>query len=670
MTNQNKQKNDFQEKQQAENEKTARWADTDKLLKNRVISKYRLAVLTKDIRLEVLLDLQEFFKTHYKKELQLQLLEQGKIYDEPNMHYFLYLDDDTIKNFLKTHKEKTIRLSILPNKTCENVLLHYGISKDIYEAIDDSFNDKLRINDQLLLCNGDVVLQKVSIGNVQNLGKYIFHATMYENIKEFFLNLKNLRYQAITLETAKEQKTQTIASGVLLLEDYTIFNALKTMENSSFHDGKLNAFIIAPQSLISYIYYLAAIFFYHKFSWGNLPKNIGFVSTSKLIIEGGMPFDFTIDDTALSAKTIELEVFCSNLNIGYGKSFELAIAQAEEGNLSETVNINHLPKGEMRELLVSGKVPFLKKASDEDIKEALLTIKESAKISSIFIALMILSTLLATVGIFQDSTPTVIGAMILAPLMAPIISLSMGIVRSNKLITQSSIITLALGVMSALFFSFALTFFMPLDIMTSQMSSRINPNLLDLFVAIFSGIAGAYASSKEEVAKSLAGVAIAIALVPPLAVTGIGIGWAEWPMIHGSFLLFLTNLFGMIIAASLTFIILGYAPVQRAKKGLVMPAVLLIGVSIPLVFSFYSLMLQSSDYAKLNKIKELYIKEQKIELNVLTIHSSTKEKAVIECEVSANSHLNQEAYQTLQKELSKKLKKKVVLHVIPKIVVE
>jgi len=287
----------------------------------------------------------------------------------------------------------------------------------------------------------------------------------------------------------------------------------------------------------------------------------------------------------------------------------------------------------MRELLISGKVPFLKKASDEDIKEALMGIKESAKISSIFIALMILSTLLATVGIFQDSTPAVIGAMILAPLMAPIISLSMGIVRSNKTITQSATLTLALGILSALFFSFALTFFMPLDIMTSQMSSRINPNLLDLFVAIFSGIAGAYASSKEEVAKSLAGVAIAIALVPPLAVTGIGIGWGELSMIYGSFLLFLTNLFGMILAASLTFVILGYAPVQRAKKGLVMPAVLLVAVSIPLIFSFYSLMLQSSDYAKLNKIKELSIKGQKIELNILAIQSSTKNKAVIECEV-------------------------------------
>ncbi len=648
--------------------KTSNDTDAPATIKNAV--PYKLTVLRKDAPQEALFELQQFFQTHYKKELQLELLEPEKIYHEPNVLYFLYLDDDAIKNFLKTHKEETLNIAILPNETCKETLLHYGISKDIYEAAEDALNEKLRISDQLLLCNGEIVFQKVSIGNVQNLSKNVFQTSLYDNIKEFFYNLKNLRYQAVTLQTAKEQKIQTVASGVLVLEDYTTFNTLKTIGSTSFHDGKLNALIIAPKSLVSYIYYLAAIFFYHKFSWGSLPKNIGFISTSKLNIEGSKPFDFTIDDTALSAKTIELEVFNSNLTVGYGKSYESAIAQIEEENLSETVSINHLPKGEMRELLISGKVPFLKKASDEDIKEALMGIKESAKISSIFIALMILSTLLATVGIFQDSTPAVIGAMILAPLMAPIISLSMGIVRSNKTITQSATLTLALGILSALFFSFALTFFMPLDIMTSQMSSRINPNLLDLFVAIFSGIAGAYASSKEEVAKSLAGVAIAIALVPPLAVTGIGIGWGELSMIYGSFLLFLTNLFGMILAASLTFVILGYAPVQRAKKGLVMPAVLLVAVSIPLIFSFYSLMLQSSDYAKLNKIKELSIKGQKIELNILAIQSSTKNKAVIECEVSADSHLDQEAYQMLQQELSKRLQKKITLHIVPKIVIE
>ncbi|MDD3602471.1 MAG: TIGR00341 family protein [Sulfurovum sp.] len=661
MTEQNKQVNN-------EQIKTSNDTDAPATIKNAV--PYKLTVLTKDAPQEALFELQQFFQTHYKKELQLELLEPEKIYHEPNVLYFLYLDDDAIKNFLKTHKEETLNIAILPNETCKETLLHYGISKDIYEAAEDALNEKLRISDQLLLCNGEIVFQKVSIGNVQNLSKNVFQTSLYDNIKEFFYNLKNLRYQAVTLQTAKEQKIQTVASGVLVLEDYTTFNTLKTMGSTSFHDGKLNALIIAPKSLVSYIYYLAAIFFYHKFSWGSLPKNIGFISTSKLNIEGSKPFDFTIDDTALSAKTIELEVFNSNLTVGYGKSYESAIAQIEEENLSETVSINHLPKGEMRELLISGKVPFLKKASDEDIKEALMGIKESAKISSIFIALMILSTLLATVGIFQDSTPAVIGAMILAPLMAPIISLSMGIVRSNKTITQSATLTLALGILSALFFSFALTFFMPLDIMTSQMSSRINPNLLDLFVAIFSGIAGAYASSKEEVAKSLAGVAIAIALVPPLAVTGIGIGWGELSMIYGSFLLFLTNLFGMILAASLTFVILGYAPVQRAKKGLVMPAVLLVAVSIPLIFSFYSLMLQSSDYAKLNKIKELSIKGQKIELNILAIQSSTKNKAVIECEVSADSHLDQEAYQMLQQELSKRLQKKITLHIVPKIVIE
>ena len=78
---------------------------------------------------------------------------------------------------------------------------------------------------------------------------------------------------------------------------------------------------------------------------------------------------------------------------------------------------------------------------------------------------------------------------------------------------------------------------MPIDNLTAEMQSRISPTLLDLAVAVVSGIAGAYAHAKEEIAKSLAGVAIAVALVPPLSVAGIGVGWGDWDMASGAFLL-------------------------------------------------------------------------------------------------------------------------------------
>ena len=122
--------------------------------------------------------------------------------------------------------------------------------------------------------------------------------------------------------------------------------------------------------------------------------------------------------------------------------------------------------------------------------------------------------------------------------------------------------------------------------MNAEILARIRPNLLDLGIAVASGVAGAYAHSKEEIAKTLAGVAISVALVPPLAVSGIGLGWGEWNVFWGAALLLGTNLAGIVLAAALTFLVLGFSPFQLAKKGLFISLGLLILVTAPLFLSF------------------------------------------------------------------------------------
>ena len=101
-----------------------------------------------------------------------------------------------------------------------------------------------------------------------------------------------------------------------------------------------------------------------------------------------------------------------------------------------------------------------------------------------------------------------------------------------------------------------------------------------------SGIAGAYAHAKEEIAKSLAGVAIAVALVPPLSVAGIGVGWADWEMAQGAFLLFITNIVGISLAATVTFLVMGFAPFKLAQKGLSVSLLLISLIAVPLYFTF------------------------------------------------------------------------------------
>jgi uncharacterized membrane protein len=194
------------------------------------------------------------------------------------------------------------------------------------------------------------------------------------------------------------------------------------------------------------------------------------------------------------------------------------------------------------------------------------------------------------------------------------------------------------------------------------MESRVNPNILDLIVAIISGIAGAYANSKSEIAKSLAGVAIAVALVPPLSVTGIAIGWGDIHMLYGSFLLFITNLVGITLSSALTFIILGYAPVlERAKKGVIYSSIALFVVSIPLVLSFYKLIEQNRIIDTLNN-KEYVISNKKVNIEIKHIDLNKKEP-YLQIELTSFSTLDMEDLKVLKNKIEKELNKKVVLNI-------
>lgn len=134
----------------------------------------------------------------------------------------------------------------------------------------------------------------------------------------------------------------------------------------------------------------------------------------------------------------------------------------------------------------------------------------------------------------------------------------------------------------------------PLHHVTGEIAARLNPNLLDIGVALVSGVAGAYAHAREEAARSLAGVAIAVALVPPLAVSGIGLGWGEWAVFQKSFLLFLTNLFGIVLAGNLTFLLLGFGPFRLAQRGLLTALALVGVVSLPLGVGFSRMIEQNA----------------------------------------------------------------------------
>lgn len=176
-----------------------------------------------------------------------------------------------------------------------------------------------------------------------------------------------------------------------------------------------------------------------------------------------------------------------------------------------------------------------------------------------FTVLIILSTIIATGGVLADSTATVIGAMIVAPLMTPILATTAGLVMGNmKRVTESVSIVLG-GIIIVIILSWILGE-ITINVISfnsnSQIVSRTAPNLTDLFVALAAGAAGAFAFSRDDVADSLPGVAIAIALVPPLCVVGVSLSKSEWSDAAGASLLFLTNLLSILLAGGAVFTIL------------------------------------------------------------------------------------------------------------------
>ena len=188
-----------------------------------------------------------------------------------------------------------------------------------------------------------------------------------------------------------------------------------------------------------------------------------------------------------------------------------------------------------------------------------------------FAVLLFLSTVIATFGVMGDSTATVIGAMIIAPLMRPIMATAAGLVMGDMKRAWSSFLIVLVSVAGVLGTAWLLT---ELTVMTvvsiqnnAQFSSRIQPRLVDLYAALASGAAGAFAISRKDVADTLPGVAIAISLVPPICVAGIALAEGEWAAAGGAMLLFLTNFLSILLAGGGVLALLGLNAV--AVKGLV-----------------------------------------------------------------------------------------------------
>ena len=208
----------------------------------------------------------------------------------------------------------------------------------------------------------------------------------------------------------------------------------------------------------------------------------------------------------------------------------------------------------------------------------------SSKPSLGFFILLISSAVIATLGLISNSTAVVIGAMIVAPLMDPILSLAFGLAVSDGRLIRRSAVTVGFGVLAVVGTASLISWGLGVSYVQSQITGRTSPNLIDLGIAIAAAVAGSFSMTRKQLSNSIAGVAIAVALVPPLCVSGIGLTLGSEmvavfgrgtvagltnQIAEGSFLLFLANLIGITVTSLVVFLVQLYGSFRTCWRNLV-----------------------------------------------------------------------------------------------------
>ena len=214
--------------------------------------------------------------------------------------------------------------------------------------------------------------------------------------------------------------------------------------------------------------------------------------------------------------------------------------------------------------------------------------------SSRFWVLLVLASVIATAGVVADSTATVIGAMIVAPLMTPILGVAVGLVLADHKPLIRSMLLVILGAIAVIAIAYlmgAIEHSADAYATNSQVSARISPRLIDLVAALATGLVGAFALVRSDISDPLPGVAIAISLVPPLAVVGLLLGVGRYSDAAQALLLFGTNVAAIIATGTVVLLLYrvrdaaqrsGYPVGALSGRSLGTVAVMLVVVVVPL----------------------------------------------------------------------------------------
>lgn len=318
---------------------------------------------------------------------------------------------------------------------------------------------------------------------------------------------------------------------------------------------------------------------------------------------------------------------------------------------------------------------YIKPAGQKRRSEIVEDIRTASTPGFDYFFLVILSGSIATLGLINNSPAVIIGAMLVAPLMSPILGIGLGSLTADASLARDSFSALIRAALLSILLSTLITLsnmylpFVPSIIeVPAEVISRTQPTPNDLLIALAGGLAASYALAQPHLSAALPGVAIATALMPPLSTIGIGIALGRWDIAIGAALLFLTNAVTIAFSAILIFFLEGFRPRygkdnDQPQKTLMVSGILTGILLIPLTILGARLVSQSQEYRLINTIVETEIAEMLDgEISEITIIRSDQE---LKLEVTVRSSFPPAYYQvlSLQETLVARLDRPVALTV-------
>lgn len=599
----------------------------------------------------------------YRSEIKIQSITIDKFFAQSNNlnsiieHIVVSAPMEPLKQIVEYAIKHNISLGIMPLPKQKNLKKYLSLPKKLPEQLELALQKNSHSKD-VIRCNGHLILFKATIGRIplidveENLG-------LFEILKKAYSEFKDIQLLDMVFSPVTNKQVRTVACGCMIVHHNSGSLASKLLAyDSSPRDGMISLVISAPLSVLGYFHFLYKLWTgIDKNKSLRMPSTIGYIKTSALTIETEKPMTVNIDGQPLTKTPLKCTIEKKALKLNVGSPVN---PKKTNQKTSEKLSIQNLPMG--KELIKAKKkhIPFFPYASEERFKDLFLVLRDDSRIDGNYISLMVLSTALATIGLYQDSVAVIIGAMLLAPLMSPIISSAMGILRVDMELNKQSIIKIIIGIIIALSTAALFSLLFSYKPITNEMLGRLNPNLFDLGVAIFAGVAGALTKSFKKIQGSIAGVAIAVALVPPLAVAGIGIGRGDPYFFAQAFLLFSTNLVGIILAASLSFRVMGYSAAIKSKRSIAYVFLMLSLLSVPLYLSFDRIVAKE-------KIESTWKKERFLVNNKYVIIREAKfyrqyDKDIIEMEIGAREHLSREDMNLFKKIIQNHFPRKLIIH--------